>query len=141
MPLHSHSARWTARTLPAQHVGASRRLLVVDDYRLGAEAVAASLSLIGYDARFVLDGQAALQTVAVWVPDIVVLDINMPGMDGFRVARQLRQDIQAQGIVIVAFTAQDELVVRTEGLASGFDAYCQKGAALVPLVRLLELIS
>jgi CheY-like chemotaxis protein len=141
MPLLSHTARWTARTLPRLHVRASRRLLVVDDYRLGAEAVAASLSLMGYDARFVLDGPAALQTVAAWLPEIVVLDINMPGMDGFGVARRLPRDIRAQHMLIVAFTAQEELVVRTEGVASGFDAYCQKGAALIPLMRLLESIA
>jgi CheY-like chemotaxis protein len=141
MPLLSHTARWTARTLPRPHARASRRLLVVDDYRLGAEAVAASLSLMGYDARFVLDGPAALQTVAAWLPEIVVLDINMPGMDGFGVARRLRRDNHGQHMVIVAFTAQEEWVVRAEGLASGFDAYCQKGVALIPLMRLLESIA
>lgn len=132
------SMRWTEQT--ARHAPASGayRLLVVDDYRPGAEALTAALSLAGYDARYVPDGPTALQTVAVQMPDIVVLDINMPDMDGYAVARRLRRDIKAKHVVIVAFTAQDEPSVRSNGLEAGFDAYCQKGEAPGQLLQLLE---
>jgi CheY-like chemotaxis protein len=65
-----------------------RRLLVVDDFQPGAEATTALLSMSGYDARFVVDGAAAFRLIIALVPDSVVLDINMPGMDGYAVARQ-----------------------------------------------------
>ncbi|TKC91661.1 response regulator [Trinickia terrae] len=133
--------RWTARTVQHAPPRACHRLLVVDDYRPGAEALTAALSLAGYDAQCVLDGSAVLQTVAARMPDIVILDVNMPGMDGYAVARLLRQDVTTQHLVIVAFTAQDESTVRTNGVAAGFDAYCQKGAAPEPLLRLLEEIT
>lgn len=106
----------------------------------GAESLTTVLSLAGYDAQCVLDGSAALLAVAAQMPDIVVLDINMPGMDGYTVARILRHDVTAQHLVIVAFTAQDERTVRSDGVAAGFDAYCQKGAAPGPLLQLLEQI-
>jgi two-component system OmpR family response regulator len=54
------------------------------------------------------------------------MDINMPVMDGFAVARQLRQHGCSRHITIVAFTAQDESTIRSNGTAVGFDAYCQK---------------
>jgi CheY-like chemotaxis protein len=132
------TTRWTARTADHAATHANCRLLVVDDYRPGAEALTAALSQAGYDARCALDGPAALLEVAAQMPDIVVLDINMPGMDGYTVARILRLDVSTEHLVIVAFTAQDEPVVRSNGVAAGFDAYCQKGAAPGPLLRLIE---
>ena len=65
----------------------------------------------------------------------------MPGMDGFAVARQLRQDEQTRNIVIVAFTAQDEDIIHVQAIAAGFDGYCQKGPPLDSLLRLLEQIA
>lgn len=141
MPSPFHTARWTTRTVPPAPVQTVHRLLIVDDYRPGAEALAASLLLAGYDAQCVLEGPAALRVVAAWWPDIVVLDINMPGMDGYAVAREIRQNAQTQHIIIVAFTALDEMTARPEGLAAGFDAYCQKGAAPEPMLRLLESLT
>jgi two-component system, OmpR family, response regulator len=132
------SMRWTEQTVRHSPANGAYRLLVVDDYRPGAEALTAALLLAGYDARYVPDGATALQTVAAQMPDIVVLDINMPDMDGYAVARRLRRDIKAEHVVIVAFTAQDEPTVRSDGLEAGFDAYCQKGEAPGQLLQLLE---
>lgn len=134
------TTRWTTRTAHRAATHANCRLLVVDDYRPGAEALTAALSQAGYDARCVLGGPAALLAVAAQMPDIVVLDINMPGMDGYAVARILRLDVTAENLVIVAFTAQDEPAVRANGVAAGFDAYCKKGTAPEPLLRLIEQI-
>ncbi|MFC0403063.1 response regulator [Paraburkholderia rhizosphaerae] len=106
------TARWTPRVLSQRQADCRRRLLVVDDYRPGAEAITASLYLSGYEAQFVLSGMAVIHAINGWTPDIAILDINMPGMDGFEVARQLRRHRQTQHIVIVAFTAQDEYVLR-----------------------------
>ena len=127
--------------LPHRQAGHRRRLLVVDDHKPGAEAITASLSLSGYEAQFVLSGLAVIHVITGWTPDIAILDINMPGMDGFEVARQLRRHRQTQHIVIVAFTAQDELTVRANGIAAGFDGYCQKGAAPDSLLHLLRQVA
>jgi len=140
MPSHLKTARWTVRNFPRPNDCVSR-VLVVDDYRPGAEAVSASLTVAGYEVRLVLDGVAALQTVRSWLPHIALLDINMPGMDGYAVARRLRGEVLTQHTIIVAFTALDEPTARLSGMDSGFDAYCQKDAAPGHLLRLLERLA
>ncbi len=111
MPLSPGTARWTMRSLRAP-TRSRRRLLVVDDHLDGAESATMLLSLAGYDARFVFTGSAAFVALHEWTPEIVILDINMPGMDGFVVARQLRHDYRTQDLLIVAITAQDEAATR-----------------------------
>lgn len=114
------------------------RLLVVDDYQDSAEAISMFLSMTGYDAQYVLSGLQVLGAISACTPEIAVLDINMPRMDGFAVAQLLRKDWRTQQIVIIAFSAQDEPAIRKDGIAAGFDGYCQKGAAPDSLVRLLN---
>lgn len=76
--------------------------------------------------------------IARWMPEIAVLDINMPCIDGFTLARQLRNEVRTQRIILLAFTAYDEITIQTNGIAAGFDGYCQKGTGPAPLLRLLE---
>ncbi|WP_251031264.1 response regulator [Paraburkholderia strydomiana] len=122
----SHAARWTPRKLP-EGTSDRRRVLVVDDYHEGAEAISIFLSLSGYETRFVLSGLQVADAITAWTPEIALLDINMPGMDGFGVARQLRNNPQTQAILVIAFTAQDLSGVWRRGIAAGFDGYFQKG--------------
>ena len=89
---------------------------------------------------YTLDGPSALNMVAAWVPDVAVLDINMPQMDGYALARRLRHNIATRDTILIAFTALDESVAGPAGVVSGFDAYCQKGGGPDPLLRLLEKI-
>jgi CheY-like chemotaxis protein len=133
-------ARWTPRTL-LPSTADQRRVLVVDDYYDGAEAISMFLSVSGYDTRFVLSGPEVAGAIAAWTPDVAILDINMPGMDGFGVARQLRQNSGTRDIVIVAFTAQDASTVWRSGVAAGFDGYCQKAGAPEALLHLLTQMS
>lgn len=124
-----------------KHPASRRRLLVVDDHKPSAEAITASRCISGYDAQFVLSGQAVIEALDAWTPEIAVLDINMPGMDGFAVAHKLRQDRRTRHIAIVALTAQDEVAVRADGIDAGFDGGCQKGSAPDSLLRLLQYIA
>ncbi len=64
-----------------------------------------------------------------------------PEMDGYAVARRLRAEDLTRQTIIVAFTALDEPTTRRSGVGAGFDAYCQKGAAPGPLLRLLETLA
>ena len=67
------------------------RLLVVDDNQDAADSLAMLLRLQGHDVRVAHSGQAALEMTKAYRPDLVFLDIGMPGMDGYEVARRLRQ--------------------------------------------------
>lgn len=132
-----HTARWTLRTLSQRQSNGPPRLLVIDDDSKGAEATTASLSSSGYDTQFAVGATAALLAVAAWMPEIALLDINMPGMDGFALARELRRDTLTQHMVLLAYTACDEATVHANGIAAGFDGYCRKGTAPRSLLRLL----
>lgn len=66
-------------------------ILLVDDHELGAQAVAAALSIEGHQVRIFLDGTGALKTLDWWTPDLAILDINMPRPDGFELAMCLRR--------------------------------------------------
>jgi CheY-like chemotaxis protein len=85
-----------------QHV---LRVLVVDDNRDAADSLALLLRLWGYDSRVSYDGVHALQRAHDFHPDCLLLDINMPGMDGYTVARRLRQEPELGSVKLVALTA------------------------------------
>ena len=103
-----------------------KRLLVVDDEPNLLRAVAASLRAEGYEVTTARNGREALLRVAESLPDLVVSDIRMPGMDGYQLARQLRASARTALVPVVFLTAKDELADRVEGFRSGVDAYVTK---------------
>ncbi|HLL76918.1 MAG TPA: response regulator transcription factor [Pyrinomonadaceae bacterium] len=104
----------------------SSRLLVVDDEPNLLRAVAACLRAEGFDVMTARSGAEALVRVAEGVPDLVVSDIRMPGMDGYQLARQLRASPRTALTPVVFLTAKDETADRIEGFRSGVDAYLVK---------------
>ncbi|HZT58339.1 MAG TPA: response regulator [Pyrinomonadaceae bacterium] len=103
-----------------------KRLLVVDDEPNLLRAVAVTLRAEGYEVVTARSGAEALVRVAESLPDLVVSDIRMPGMDGFQLARQLRSNPRTDLIPIVFLTARDETSDRVAGFRSGVDAYLVK---------------
>lgn len=103
-----------------------KRLLVVDDEPNLLRAVAASLRAEEYEVTTARNGREALLRVAESLPDLVVSDIRMPGMDGYQLARQLRASARTALVPVVFLTAKDELADRVEGFRSGVDAYITK---------------
>ncbi len=104
----------------------SKRLLVVDDEPNLLRAVAACLKAGGYDVSTARSGREALVQLAEAVPDLVVSDVRMPGMDGYQLMRQLRGAPRTALVPIVFLTAKDETVDRIEGFRAGVDAYLTK---------------
>jgi CheY-like chemotaxis protein len=114
-------------------------VLVVDDNAGAAEALATYLSYEGMEARAAMSCTEALRCVKDWVPDVVVLDIMMPGRDGYETASALRSYLPTQSLGIVAFTSLDEDHVKETGKARhNFDGYCQKGTAPTALLALMR---
>ncbi|HSD80897.1 MAG TPA: response regulator transcription factor [Solirubrobacteraceae bacterium] len=99
------------------------RVLVVEDDEEIAQVLQRSLRLEGYEVRLAADGPAALQTAAAFNPDLVVLDLGLPGLDGIDVARALRRE---DDVPILILTARDALDSRVEGLDAGADDYLIK---------------
>ena len=104
----------------------SKRLLVVDDEPNLLRAVAACLKAEDYEVKTARSGHEALLQLAESVPDLIVSDIRMPGMDGYKLARQLRGSPRTALVPIVFLTAKDETADRIEGFRAGIDAYLTK---------------
>ncbi|HKP80770.1 MAG TPA: response regulator transcription factor [Pyrinomonadaceae bacterium] len=104
----------------------SKRLLVVDDEPNLLRAVAACLKAEHYEVNTARSGYEALMQLAESVPDLIISDIRMPGMDGYKLARQLRGSPRTALVPIVFLTAKDETADRIEGFRAGIDAYLTK---------------
>ena len=117
----------------------SRRILVVDDSRDGGESLATLLRVLGADVSLAHSGRKALECVDAFKPDVVLLDIGMPGMDGYEVAHRIRANPANRGLSLIALTGwgQDEDRRRSE--AAGFDHHLVKPADIEQLRRLLTV--
>lgn len=104
----------------------SKRLLVIDDDPGLLRAVAETLRAEGYEVTTARRGAEALVRVAESLPDLIVSDIRMPGMDGYELVRNLRASARAKLIPIVFLTAKDETADRIAGFRTGVDAYLTK---------------
>ena len=98
-------------------------MLVVEDDHEIAQTLQRSLRLDGYEVRIAGDGEAALGEAAAYHPDLVILDLGLPKLDGIEVARRLRA---ADDVPILMLTARDAVDSRVEGLDSGADDYLVK---------------
>lgn len=126
---------------PPPPEGGRWRVLVVDDNRDAADTLAMLLTLCGYDTRTAHDGLRALDAAQLFRPQLVLLDIGLPQLDGHEVARRLRQQAWARQLVLVALTGWGQAPDRLASDAAGFDAHLVKpvdhGALLPLLARLL----
>jgi len=110
----------------ASHEVYGRRVLVVDDNLDAAESTAAFLRLEGHEVKTVSDGNEALASVRVFAPHVIVLDIGLPGLDGYAVARQLRERGDTSHTLLVAMTGYGQREDRERAVASGFDYHFVK---------------
>jgi two-component system OmpR family response regulator len=134
---NSLARAWTDRRIPTYTE--PLRALIVDDNENGAEALAAYLSLESIECRIALGGAQAIETAAAWLPDVIIMDISMPVLNGFEATLALRRDLRTGNIVIIAFTALDEADVLRHLAHKTFDGYCQKGQPPETLVSLIDL--
>ena len=102
------------------------KILVVDDNRENIELVRDILEVAGHDVIEALDGAKAIAITPEEKPDLIVLDVNMPGMNGFEVCKHLKADETTNHIPIIMLTAQSDVESRVEGLSAGADDYLAK---------------
>lgn len=101
----------------------ANRILVVDDERIVTEVVERYLHLEGYEVKIAKDGRQALEIAGEWYPDLIVLDLMLPEVDGLEVCRRLRRD---GPVPIIMLTAKGEETDRIVGLELGADDYIVK---------------
>ena len=104
------------------------RVLVVDDNEDAATTLGLLLETAGYDVQTCFDGRAALRAADRFGPDACVLDINMPGMDGYELARRLREKTKDHPPVFATVTAYEDYGHLTRAADAGFDLHFTKPA-------------
>jgi PAS domain S-box-containing protein len=121
-----------------QAAGFRRRLLIVDDNRDFVASLAALLKEFGHDVRTANDGQTAINVAAVHAPDAVLLDIGLPGMDGYEVAQRLRSSSTLTGVTLVAVSGYGHEENRRRAQEVGFDHYLVKPIDAAELINIID---
>jgi CheY-like chemotaxis protein len=114
------------------------RVLLVDDNRDAADTLGRLLELWGYEVRTAYDGPGALNQVQAFCPDVVLLDLAMPGMDGYEVARRLRSLPAFEKVLIVALTGNAQARDRRLSREAGIDHHLVKPLDTDVLLQLIE---
>jgi CheY-like chemotaxis protein len=115
----------------------SKRVLVVDDNRDAAASLAMLLHTGGHEVRVAHDGPAALATAELFSPQAVILDIGMPGMNGYEVARRLRSQPGLPRLLLIAMTGYGQDEDRRRSREAGFDHHLVKPVDLEAIAELL----
>jgi PAS domain S-box-containing protein len=115
-----------------------RRVLIVDDNDDAAESLSLLLAVQGNEVKVVHDGLAALEAVGDWKPHVVILDIGLPGMDGYEVALELRRQHQRETPRLIALTGFGHEEDRKKGVEAGFDEFLVKPAGPEDLARAMQ---
>jgi signal transduction histidine kinase/DNA-binding response OmpR family regulator len=118
----------------------SRRVLVVDDNQDAAESLGLLLEVSGHEVRVCHDGASALRAAEEYRPEAVLLDIGLPGMDGYEVARRLRACPATRGALLVALTGYGQAEDQRRARAAGFDHHLIKPADIEALAGLLASV-
>ncbi|HEU5254820.1 MAG TPA: GAF domain-containing protein [Vicinamibacterales bacterium] len=122
----------------APAVSIARKVLVIDDNVDAAETLAAFVRARGGDAETAHEGESGVRAAVRFRPDVILLDIGMPGIDGYETCRRIRAELRTDDPCIVALTGWGQEQARTRALASGFDAHLTKPADPRALETLLS---
>jgi CheY-like chemotaxis protein len=112
--------------------------LIADDNRDSAETLAALLRMEGHEVTSVHDGPVALSVFGELKPDVALLDIGMPGLTGYEVARKMRQSAPRLPLTLIAITGWGQDIDKERAYAAGFDHHLTKPVDPQRLVELLQ---
>ncbi|MBW3600243.1 MAG: response regulator [Planctomycetes bacterium] len=114
------------------------RILIVDDTRASAFVLGKLLETMGQEIETATSGESAIAQTRAMRPDLVISDIGMPGMDGYELARRLRQEPGLEGLVLAALTGYGQDSDREQAKQAGFDYHLVKPVSLEALEDLLN---
>jgi DNA-binding response OmpR family regulator len=113
------------------------RVLVVDDHPDVAESISRLLRMCGFEVRTALDGRTALAIVAEFRPRFVLLDIGLPDLDGYEVARRLRAKVSRDSVTLIAVTGYGDEEARALSREAGIDSHLVKPVSMEVLLATL----
>lgn len=114
-----------------------QRVLLVDDNMDSSEPLSLLLQAKGHETRIAVEGQKAIEMADEFLPDCVILDLGLPGIDGYEVARRLRERPYAAKLILVALTGWAGKDVRVKAAEAGFDYHLVKPVNLEELERIV----
>jgi CheY-like chemotaxis protein len=117
-----------------------RRILLVEDNELNRDMLSRRLVRRGYQVEIAVDGREGLSMAGASSPDLILLDLSLPEMDGWEVLRHLKEDPKMKNIPVVALTAHALVSDRNRALEAGFDDYDIKPVEMPRLLRKLETL-
>ncbi len=118
----------------------SRRILVVDDNRDAADSLAMLLGVQGHEVHTCYDGLAAIEAVRTFRPQVALVDIGLPTIDGYEAARRIRETAEGKAIVLVAITGWGQEEDRRRSAQAGFDRHITKPVELRELESVLAAL-
>jgi CheY-like chemotaxis protein len=127
----------TAEVPDSSDASTRHRILVVDDNVDAAETLAMLLNMMGNETRMAHDGLGALELVGVFTPDVIFLDIGMPGLNDYEVSRLIRQQPGGKDVVLIALTGWGQDEDKRRSLEAGFDFHLTKPVLPAVLENLL----
>jgi CheY-like chemotaxis protein/anti-sigma regulatory factor (Ser/Thr protein kinase) len=130
-----------ARPLTAPQSIESRRVLIVDDNEDAVELLAESLELVGHVVRVAYDGPSALRVAATFVPEVALLDIGLPVMDGYELARRFREHPGLEHLRLVAVTGYGQDSDRQRSQKAGFNAHMVKPVQMAELMSVIRALT
>jgi signal transduction histidine kinase/DNA-binding response OmpR family regulator len=136
-PASETPAAAPAARKPAARAKVPARILVVDDLAASAETLMALLEMEGFEVKTANEGMAALKIAEGFRPDVVLLDIGLPGMNGFEVAHRLRTQPESRDALLIALTGYGEAESRMRSAQAGFDFHMVKPADVNLLLSML----
>ncbi len=114
------------------------RVLLVEDNELNRDMLSRRLMRRGYEVDMAADGKEGLQLADAVTPDLILLDLSLPEMDGWEVLRRLKQNPKMSRIPVMALTAHALVTDRTRALEAGFDDYDIKPVEMPRLLKKME---
>jgi len=118
----------------------SARVLVVDDIAINVKLLEAKLSSEYFDVLSASSGSAALEIADAELPDVILLDVMMPRMDGFEVCRRLKANPRTADLPVVMVTALSDAANRLRGLEAGADDFLTKPVSFAKIGELLKML-
>lgn len=114
------------------------RMLVVDDDEACAKTLMWTLEMLGYTAKTALDGQTAIKLAKDFRPDVILLDIGLPGMNGYEICQAMRKDPALQNTIFIAQTGWGQKAHRERAKVAGFDYHLVKPIDIEVLKNILS---
>lgn len=121
--------------------GPSLRVLVVDDNKDAAESLGLLLEALGHEIQTAYDGLSAVEAAIKFLPNVVLLDIGLPGIDGFEVVKRLRRHPELSGVVVVAMTGYGQEEDKRRSIEAGFNYHLVKPANFKQVKEILANVS